>query len=72
MSVLFVDLVGCTALPEGRDAEGVATDAVADAGEAFAGRGYPYHVALTQIDLARWLIDQGRRVEVDPLATRAV
>jgi len=34
--------------------------------------GYPYWLALTQIDLARWLIDRGRAAEVGSLVTDAV
>jgi tetratricopeptide (TPR) repeat protein len=33
--------------------------------------GYPYHLALAQTDLARWLIDQGRRDEAEPLLDEA-
>ena len=34
--------------------------------------GYPYWLALTQIDLARWLIDRDRAAEVGSLVTDAV
>ena len=34
--------------------------------------GYPYWLALTQIDLARWLIDQGRAADAKALVDEAV
>ena len=34
--------------------------------------GYPYWLAVTQTDLAEWLIGQGRREEAEPLLEEAM
>ena len=40
--------------------------------EMFAGLGYPYWLAVTQTDLAGWLIDRGRGSEAAPLLEDAI
>ena len=40
--------------------------------DGFAGLGYPHWLAITQTDLAAWLIDQDRRGEAEPLLEDAI
>jgi hypothetical protein len=40
--------------------------------DAFAALAYPYWLAVTQTDLAEWLIEQGRDGEAEPLLAAAI
>jgi hypothetical protein len=39
--------------------------------EAFRALAYPYHLAVTQVDFAIWLIEQSREAEAAPLVEEA-